>query len=462
MKFSRQQVTCKAHARPEIRFESHQLTSFGGLAVVMEFFATLQLTERLRNVFYRRQAGKSYPVHKLFLQLMLHLLLGFRNLRDVACYESDPLVKRALGLERIADPSTLSRMLRDATEAEVKALQRVVSNQVLARLQEAALPRITLDFDGSVCSTGRRAEGTAVGFCRKKKGARSYYPLFCTVAQTGQVLDFLHRPGNVHDSKGAQAFILHCVRLVRERCPHAVVEVRMDSAFFSDEIVHALDAEGVEFTISVPFERFPKLKQQIESRRRWMHCDKGMSSFELQWKPDCWPQRHRFVVIRQEVAKQRKGPLQLDLFEPRDWKYEYKVIVTNKGLTAKRVTRYHEGRGAQEGILGELKTDVAMGHIPVRTRNGNQMYLLAGLMAHNLIRELQMRESPPQRGTTAKRAACWVFEKIRTLRQTVFHRAGKLTWPSRRLTLTINASEPIQERILSLRNAAAPTADNAG
>ena len=59
---------------------------------------------------------------------------------------------------------------------------------------------MTLDYDGSVLSTGRHAEGTAVGFNKKKKGARSYYPLFCTVAQTDQVLDVHHRPGNVHDS----------------------------------------------------------------------------------------------------------------------------------------------------------------------------------------------------------------------------------------------------------------------
>ena len=31
----------------------------------------------------------------------------------------------------------------------------------------------------------------------------SHYNLFCTVAQTGQFLDVLHRPGNVHDSKDA-------------------------------------------------------------------------------------------------------------------------------------------------------------------------------------------------------------------------------------------------------------------
>jgi len=66
-----------------------------------------------------------------------------------------------------------------------------------------------MDFDGSVLSTGRVAEGTAVGFNKKKKGQRSYYPLFCTIAQIGQVLDLYHRSGNVHHSNGAEQFILN-------------------------------------------------------------------------------------------------------------------------------------------------------------------------------------------------------------------------------------------------------------
>ena len=37
----------------------------------------------------------------------------------------------------------------------------------------------------------------------------------------------------------------------------------MDSAFFSDEIVQALAQRAVEFTVSVPFERFVELKGLI-------------------------------------------------------------------------------------------------------------------------------------------------------------------------------------------------------
>ncbi len=91
--------------------------------------------------------------------------------------------------------------------------ERVKQQQslVLDRLRLLDLPHITLDFDGEVIGTGCFAEGTAIGFNRKKKGQRSYYPLFCTLAQAGQVLAVLHRSGNVHDSNGSEAFILQCI-----------------------------------------------------------------------------------------------------------------------------------------------------------------------------------------------------------------------------------------------------------
>jgi hypothetical protein len=78
------------------------------------------------------------------------------------------------------------------------------------------LRRITLDFDGSMQSTRRHAEGTAVGYNKIKKGARSYYNLYCTLAQTGQVFDLLARSGNVHDSRGALEFIIECVSQIQQ------------------------------------------------------------------------------------------------------------------------------------------------------------------------------------------------------------------------------------------------------
>jgi hypothetical protein len=458
MKHSRNSVERKAHAIPRIRFEQQQLTSFAGLVLLPPFLAAIGFRTGLQRCFRHIRAGKVYGRATVFLQLVLHLLLGYRDLRESAYYRNDPMVQRVLGLQRLPDVATLSRMLKEADPQSIERLRQVLRRLVVDRLRERALARVTLDFDGSVQSTGRRAEGTAVGFNKKKKGARSYYPLFCTIAQTLQVLDFLHRSGNVHDSRGARAFIVECIGLIHEALPHAVIEVRADGAFFSDELVTVLQGHRVEFTLSVPFERFIPLKGMIEGRRHWRSLDADRSFFERLWGPKCWEQAYRFVFVRTRAKKQQKGPVQLDLFVPHAYGYEFKVIITNKCVRAGTVARFHEGRGAQEGIFGELKRHCAMGHVPVRRCLGNQMYLLAGLFAHNLVRELQMRTEKQSRGTTDNRAALWVFEQVDTVRKTLLQRAGRLTRPAGTLTLTISGAGTVKEKLLGMLNRLRPAA----
>ena len=455
MKSSRKDVRAKGSAIPQLRFEDQRLTSFAGLVVLQRFFQVIQFKLRLEKCFRHLAVGKVFGRATIFLQLIIHLLLGFRELRDVDHYRDDPLIQRVLGLKCLPDVATISRTLKGADAKSVDTLRQLLSAMVLDRLISCALPRITLDFDGSVQSTKRRAEGAAVGFNKKKKGARSYYPLFCTVAQTGQVLNFLHRSGNVHDSNGAQAFILSCVAQVRSVLPGVIIEVRMDSAFFSDEIVTALDEQHVEFSISVPFERFVELKKMIENRQRWYSVDDDVSYFEIQWKPKSWAHRYRFLMIRTKSKKQQKGPVQLDLFEPYEYGYEFKVIVTNKTLSASGVVSYHEGRGSQEGIFGELKSHCQMDYVPVRTRCGNELFLLAGLFAFNLIRDLQMEAASPVRRNNSKRNTLWVFEQVETIRKTILQRAGRLSRPEGKLTLTFCAGKMLKQRVLHILEALA-------
>ncbi len=307
------------------------------------------------------------------------------------------------------------------------------------------LKQVTLDFDGSVISTRRFAEGTAIGFNKKKKGERSYYPLFCTIAQTGQVLDLHHRPGNTHDSNGAQQFIANRIETLRRAIPGVKLESRLDSAFFSDEIVDMLHESSVQFTISVPFERFADLKQMVESRKRWIKLDRRWSFFEVEWAPDCWEQDYRFILLRQKVKKQRKGPVQLDLFVPHQYGYEFKVIVTNKKTSTRNVLRFHNGRGAQENIFGELKSQCQMDYVPVRSLAGNQLYLVSAVLAHNLMRTLQMQILTPHRRSTENRAPLWDFQEVRTIRQHLIQRAGRLTRPNGKLRLTMSGNEATRQ-----------------
>jgi hypothetical protein len=438
---------------PELRFEDQNITSYAGMIVLQPLMRRLRVKERLRGCFRHLKVSSIFGYHTITLLLILHLLMGYRKLREIEYYRDDPMLKRLLGLNRLPDVSTISRALARVDSKSIEKIREFCRAVVLERIRKTRIHRITLDFDGSVLTSGRKAEGTAVGYNSRKRGARSYYPLFCTIGQTGQVFDVHHRPGNVHDSNGAKEFILQCIERIREEAPWIKVEARFDSAFFSDEIVSLLDEMEVEFSMSVPFERFAELKGLIEGRKRWRHYNDTWSYFNSKWKPKVWDKRYRFVFLRKKVKEIYKGQIQLDLFIPHKYGYEFKVIVTNKETTAKNILRFHNGRGSQEKVIGELKAQSQMDYIAVRRLHGNQLYMMSAVLAHNLNRELQMLSSPKKRGTTEKRTTLWEFEELETMRRYLFQRAGRFTWPQGKLTLTMSANEAVKEDLLHFLDA---------
>lgn len=441
---------------PALRFEKQSLSSYSGLVVFQKLFADIGLSQMLSKCAPLGGPKGHTSFSLLFRLLVVNALLGMRKLRDVDLYREDPIVRRTLGAEALPSVSTISRMLEACDDKSVSALQARSRDIVLERLAIERLPTITLDFDGSVISTSRKAEGVAAGY-NKKKGMRSYYPLFCTLAQTGQVLDLLHRSGNVHDSRGALEFVEACVKHVRQAAPAARIETRMDSAFFSDEMIRKLDALRVQYAVSVPFERFAELKGLVESRGRWSRVPGGereSEAFEKSWKPKSWKRRQRFLFVRCANPKQAKGALQLDLFEPVEFEYAYKCVVTNKTCSIKKATRFLEGRGAQENVFAELKSQGALGYVPCRRQAANQSYMLCSIMAHNLSRELQMRTWTRDRSTTEKRSPLWVFEKIQTLRNAFICKAGRFTRPAGKPTLTLNANSIVKQYMSNYLDAA--------
>jgi hypothetical protein len=171
MKCSKAAVHRKTHRLPEIRFEDQRLTSFAGLILFQSLFSRLGLKEQLTGCFRHLKVSPIFGHGLTVLLLIVHLLLGYRRLQEIRYYQDDPLVHRLLGVTRLPDVATVSRSLAGMDDRSVDKLRQLNRRLVLQRLGELGLARITLDFDGSV-------------------------------------LDIWHRPGNVHDSNGAQAFIL--------------------------------------------------------------------------------------------------------------------------------------------------------------------------------------------------------------------------------------------------------------
>jgi len=111
---------------------------------------------------------------------------------------------------------------------------------------------------------------------------------------------------------------------------------------------------------------------------------------------------------------------------------------------------FHHGRGSQEKIFGEAKQHAAVDVLATSRKIGNQVFTLAGMLAHNLARELQMVGRRPAAKAQPKRPAMWRFHNLGTIRQLLLHRAGTLTRPQGELTLTIGAQRRAQHDIIEL------------
>ena len=109
--------------------------------------------------------------------------------------------------------------------------------------------------------------------------------------------------------------------------------------------------------------------------------------------------------------------------------------------------QFHNGRGSQEKLFGEAKHHAALDLIPSRRKVGNQVFTLAGMLAHNLGRELQMSTRKADRGDLEKRPAKWEFESLGRIRQHLLHNAGTLTRPQGELTLTMNANDAVRDEL---------------
>jgi hypothetical protein len=70
--------------------------------------------------------------------LIVHILLGYRQLRESAFYREDPLVKRVLGLKSLPSVATVSRILSEFDEPSVTSQQTVSRDMVLERPGEAS------------------------------------------------------------------------------------------------------------------------------------------------------------------------------------------------------------------------------------------------------------------------------------------------------------------------------------
>src|SRR6516225_10758793 len=432
-----------------IQFVPQALTSYGGLELLGRYLRRIDLGARLRQACAGLRSD--YGSHRIALVLLALFYVGARRLEHLRYLSGDPLVTRFCGLARLPTRRTVADWLRQFTQetlAPFVALNRDLVTEALARLD---LPRLTIDVDGSVVRTGATVSWAFRGFNPHHRKDPSYYPLVAHLAQTGHILRLKNRPGNVHDSKQAVAFLRELIDSLRAQFGRRVVlEFRMDAAFFQRGIFPLLTARDCLYAIKVGYWSWLPLKQLAAACPLWHPVAPGVTGYETELPVPQWNLHLRVMLFRKHVRHQTRRNFQLDLFTPDDGHYEYSAVATNMPLGLAALWAFACGRGAQEKTFAELKSEFALDVVPTKHYAANSAWQQLSILRHNLMRSFQLDTLAEPKARSRKRTYAFLFRSMRTLRFLILARAGRVTRIDGRNVLRLAdnpATQALYERI---------------
>ena len=409
-----------------IEFVHHDLTSYGGLELVRRYLHRLDVMARVRQAV--AAVPSDYGGARLALLVVALFYVGARRLEHLRYLAGDPLIARFAGLARVPTAHTVSNWLKQFTQATLAPLIQLNHDLVAEAITKLKLPRLTVDVDGTVVCTGAKVQWAFRGFNPHHRKHLSYYPLVAHLAQTGHILRLKNRPGNVHDSKQAVAFLRELIDGLHTRFGRPVpLEFRMDAAFFQRDILRLLARRRCAYAIKVGYWTWLPLKQLAADARTWIPLGPGVTGFEHDLVIPQWNLRLRVMIYRKHVQHQTVKNFQLDLFTPDDGHFEYSAVATNMTLGLPALFAFACGRGAQEKTLAELKGEFALDVVPTNHYGANSAWQQLSVLAYNLARNFQLDTFAEPKRRSRKRTYAYLLRSLRTLRFLVIARAGRLT-----------------------------------
>jgi hypothetical protein len=97
VKVAKADIYRQVSSLPALKFEDQQLTSFAGLVVFQKLFETCRLKERLHEACAHLQPRHYYGFSTILQCLIVHLVLGYRQLRSERVLSGGPFGEARAG-----------------------------------------------------------------------------------------------------------------------------------------------------------------------------------------------------------------------------------------------------------------------------------------------------------------------------------------------------------------------------
>jgi hypothetical protein len=241
----------------------------------------------------------------------------------------------------------------------------------------------TLDCDSSILTKYGEQQGAHKGYNPKKPGRNSYHPIIAFVNDLKLVANFWLRPGNTGASNNFKAFLEDTIKKLRGK---TIGLIRLDSGFYSKEILEYLESIHLDYIIAVKF--YVPIQKMISLQQRWFGLDEGIEICDTFYQGNDWKKPRRVIVVRQRLKERPQAVGKtLNIFEGTQYyyRYRYTAYVTNLKLPAAEVWRLYRQRADSENRIKELKQDFGFESFSLKEFYATEAALTVAILAYNIM-----------------------------------------------------------------------------
>jgi hypothetical protein len=386
-------------------------TSAGGIAAIHQLVQRLGLSEAINRRLRLLKMHLPYHESDHVLNIAYNLLAGGTCLEHLELLRNDEAYLNALGARRVPDPTTAGDFCRRFDISHIIGLMEVFNamRANLWRRQPKTFRRqAVIEADGTMVeTTGECKQGMDINY----KGQWGYHPLLISLANTGEPLYVVNRPGNRPSHEHAAIYFDRAIALCR-RAGFKKILLRGDTDFTQTAHLDRWDDAGdVQFVFGI--DAMPNLYEIVEQlpQTAWQELLRP-AKYAVRTQP-----RQRPENVKEKIVEERefqnirltKEYVAEFRYQPAKCHQAYRVVVVWKDLQVRRgqqklfddercffyITNDWEASAAdivfsankrcdQENLIQQLKSGVQSLAAPVDNLLSNWAYMVMASLAWSL------------------------------------------------------------------------------